>query len=277
MVFRVPADQGDSGGVAPQYTGGPTSKPDWSPGASPKSVPTTINPPMSQKPKGVWFPRPTPLPIFEAKENAPGAYYTYYDASDLAGAYEGLDPNLQSLFTVVAKSDGGRSGSALFTRLAKESERLSAGDMRKSPIDLLYEKAKSKGILNPDGSFNEAYSGSGSGGRRYTGPTATTTFMNERDVRATADAVAATVIGRGITDDEFKKILQQVRTAERTEPTITTPGVGASVTQSGLSTQGRQDIIREALMKGPEAEDYGKATKMMDLFYNTLEARPEGA
>jgi hypothetical protein len=30
-------------------------------------------------------------------------------------------------------------------------------------------------------------------------------------------------------------------------------------------------------MKGPEAEDYGKATKMMDLFYKTLEARPEGA
>jgi hypothetical protein len=55
-------------------------------------------------------------------------------------------------------------------------------------------------------------------------------------------------------------------------PTVTTPGVGSSVTQSGLSAQGRQDIIRESLMKGPEAEDYGKATKMMDLFYKTLEA-----
>ena len=119
--------------------------------------------------------------------------------------------------------------------------------------------------------------GKGSGGGGYRGPTVSTTLMNERDVRATADAVAATVIGRGITDDEFKKILQQVRTAERAEPTVTTPGVGTSVTQSGLSTQGRQDIIRDALMKGPEAEDYGKATKMMDLFYKTLEARPEGA
>lgn len=130
-------------------------------------------------------------------------------------------------------------------------------------------------LLQRGTKIGEEGKGGGRGG--YKGPTASTTFMNERDVRATADAVAATVIGRGITDDEFKKILQQVRTAERAEPTVTTPGVGTSVTQSGLSTQGRQDVIRDALMKGPEAEDYGKATKMMDLFYNTLEARPEGA
>ena len=120
--------------------------------------------------------------------------------------------------------------------------------------------------------------GGGRGGSRaYTGPTATTTLANERDLRSTADAVASTVIGRGITDEEFQKVLKQVRTAERAEPTVSTSGVGSSVTQSGLSAQGRQDIIRDSLMKGPEAEDYGKATKMMDLFYKTLEARPEGA
>lgn len=126
------------------------------------------------------------------------------------------------------------------------------------------------------GSLLGDQAGGGRGGGGYAGPTATTTLMNERDLRATADTVASTVLGRGISDEEFKKILKQVRTAERAEPTVTTPGVGTSVTQSGLSAQGRQDVIREALMKGPEAEDYGKATKMMDLFYQTLEARPEG-
>ena len=118
--------------------------------------------------------------------------------------------------------------------------------------------------------------GNGTSGR-YTGPTSSVTLMNERDLRATADAVASTVVGRAISDDEFKTILKQVRTAERAEPTVSVPGVGSNVTQSGLSAEGRQDIIRESLMKGPEAEDYGKATKMMDLFYKTLEARPEGA
>lgn len=119
--------------------------------------------------------------------------------------------------------------------------------------------------------------GGRSGSRAYTGPTATTTLASERDLRSTADAVASTVIGRGITDEEFQKVLKQVRVAERAEPTVTTPGRGSSVTQSGLSAQGRQDIIRDALMKGPEAKDYSKATKMMDVFYKALESRPEGA
>lgn len=112
---------------------------------------------------------------------------------------------------------------------------------------------------------------------RYTGPTSSVTLMNERDLRATADAVASTVIGRAISEDEFAKILKQVRTAERAEPSVSIPGVASSVSMPGLSAEGRQDIIRDSLMKGPEAEDYGKATKMMDLFYKTLEARPEGA
>jgi hypothetical protein len=31
------------------------------------------------------------------------------------------------------------------------------------------------------------------------------------------------------------------------------------------------------LMKGPEAEDYSKATTMMNIFNQALESRPEGA
>jgi hypothetical protein len=101
--------------------------------------------------------------------------------------------------------------------------------------------------------------------------------MNERDLRSTADAVASTVIGRAVSEEEFKKILQQVRTAERAEPTVSTSNVASSVTQAGLSAEGRQDIIRDALMKGPEAEDYTKATTMMDIFNKALESRPDGA
>jgi hypothetical protein len=262
------------------FNDGSNKPPTWQGSSSPKSAPASVNPPTSQKPKGVWFPRPTPLPIYEAKENTPAAYYTYYNASDLAGAYDSLDPNLQDLFTLVARSDGGRSGSALFTRLAKESSRLSGGEIRKSPVDLLYDKAMSKGILKEDGSFNREYSLGGpssTGSRGYSGPVSTVDLMNERDLRSTADTIASTVIGRGVTEDEFNKILKQVRSAERTQPTVTTPGVSISVRQAGLSAAGRQDIIRDALMKGPEAEDYAKATTMMDIFNKALESRPEGA
>lgn len=120
-------------------------------------------------------------------------------------------------------------------------------------------------------------SGTTGGSGKYTGPVSSTTLMNEMDLKSTANAVASTVLGRGITDEEFQKVLKQVRTAERANPTISTPGVGSSVTQSGITAEGRQDIIREALMKGPEAEDYSKATTMMSIFNKALESRPEGA
>ena len=119
--------------------------------------------------------------------------------------------------------------------------------------------------------------GSGGGGGAYTGPVTSTTLMNKADLRSTANAVASSVLGRGITDEEFQKVLKQVRTAERADPTVTTPSVGSSVTQQGLSTEGRQNIIRDSLMKGPEAEDYGKATKMMGVFAKALEMRSDGS
>lgn len=109
------------------------------------------------------------------------------------------------------------------------------------------------------------------------GPRETVTMASERDLRAAVDAMASQVLGRAATDDEFQNALKQVRAAEQAEPTITTPGVGRTVTQSGLTAEGRSSIIQEALMQGPEAEDFGKATKMMDLFYSALEARPSGA
>lgn len=120
-------------------------------------------------------------------------------------------------------------------------------------------------------------SGGAGGGGGYAGPRETVTMASERDLRAAVDAMAAQVLGRAATDDEFQNALEQVRSAERAEPQITTTGVGRTVTQSGLTAEGRSSIIQEALMQGPEAEDFGKATKMMDLFYSALEARPEGA
>lgn len=275
MVFFVSSEtsSGNSSEEVPVYTPGS--------GGSKKNTGTTVGTDKTQvsnsSPNGVWFPRPKPISS-EAKENVPSSYSTYYSSSDISGAYEGLDVGLKSLFTAVAKSGGGRSGSALFTRLAKESERLSGSGIRKSPINLLYEQAYSSGILNPDGTFNaNGSTRSSTGGGRYTGPTSSTTLMNEMDLKSTANAVASTVLGRGITDEEFQKVLKQVRTAERANPTVSTSSVSSSVTQSGLSAQGRQDIIREALMKGPEAEDYSKATTMMNIFNQALESRPEGA
>ena len=151
----------------------------------------------------------------------------------------------------------------------KASADLAADGIFKEP-DLLIQEV---GEFNQSGSIGVG--GTTRGG--FAGPRATVSMASERDLRNTADAVASTVLGRAVTDEEFQKVLEQVRSAEKAEPTITTSTRGMTTTQTGLTAEGRQDIITKALMQGPEAEDFGKATKMMDLFYSALEARPEGA
>ena len=257
------------------------------PGAS--SLPSNYNPYGSQTglDKGTWFLRPQPqnvyipssvtpelMPEYEARIN-----YQYYKPSDIEGAYDGLDINTQALFETVARSQGGRSGSALFQRYAKESNRLSESGVRKSPMDLLYDVAFKRGILKDDGTF-EAYEPSGaSGGSRggrggYSGPTASVTIAAESDVRATADAIAMEMIGRGINDEEYQRILKRTRSAEQTQPQVTTSGTGYSATQQGLTAEGRKDIVQNILAKKPEYEEFQKSTTLMDWFDRALSERP---
>jgi len=181
----------------------------------------------------------------------------------------------RSIYNAAGMETDSTVANGLLNSVAKYKASEDSGKV--SYLDWLADRA-SRGRPAPgeDGG-NGGGGGSSRGGGGYSGPTSSVTLMNERDLRSTADAVASTVVGRGISDDEFKKILKQVRTAERANPSISTPGVGSNVTQQGLSAEGRQDIIREALMKGPEAEDYSKATTMMNIFNQALESRPEGA
>jgi hypothetical protein len=169
-----------------------------------------------------------------------------------------------------------RTGSSLWTDAINASQALQKQGVNVSPMMWLVDVAREKGY-NLEAAEAVAKS-AGAGGRGVTGgPRATVSLSSERDLRAAVDAMAAQVLGRAATDEEFQTALAQVRSAEQSEPTVTTRVGGQTVTQAGITAEGRSNIIRESLMKGPEAEEFGKATKMMDLFYSALEARPSGA
>jgi hypothetical protein len=108
---------------------------------------------------------------------------------------------------------------------------------------------------------------------RYRGPVATRTVAAESDVRATADAVSMEMLGRGITDQEFERILNRTRKAEIQQPQITRSGTGFSTTEQGLTAQGRQDIIENILAKKPEYQEFQKATTLMSWFDEALNRR----
>ena len=111
----------------------------------------------------------------------------------------------------------------------------------------------------PSGS---AASGGGRGG--YSGPTTSRTMMAESDIRATANALAIELIGRPVDDKELDKITRRMRMAEVQQPQITTSTTGSSVTQQGLTAQGREDILRDLISKNPEYQDFQVDTTVLD-------------
>ena len=62
-----------------------------------------------------------------------------------------------------------------------------------------------------------------------------------------------------------------MRGAEMAQPQVTTSVPGSSVTQQGLTTQGREDILREVISKNPEFVDYQLDTTVMDLMLEDIE------
>jgi hypothetical protein len=106
--------------------------------------------------------------------------------------------------------------------------------------------------------------GSGRGRGGYSGPTVSRTMMAESDIRATANALAIELIGRPVDDKELEKITRRMRMAEVEQPQITTSTTGSSVTQQGLTAQGREDILRDLISKNPEYQDFQVDTTVLD-------------
>lgn len=113
----------------------------------------------------------------------------------------------------------------------------------------------------------------GGGSGKYKGPVASVTFANEDDLRAVADTLGSELLGRPITDEEFKRAFKMVRAAERAQPTVTTAVPGSTVTETGISAEGRKDIMRDMLAQNPESQEFLKATKFMGMFNEWLDRR----
>lgn len=132
-------------------------------------------------------------------------------------------------------------------------------------------------LLGQSGSsFLESGSGGSSGGSGYSGPVSTVTNLNDADLRLMADTVSSTVLGRGVTDDEYKMIRSQVRSAESANPSVSGGVRSASMTSvSGLSGEARQDVITRALLQQDGAKEFTMATKMMGALDDFLRERPD--
>lgn len=118
--------------------------------------------------------------------------------------------------------------------------------------------------------------GSSGSGRGYSGPVAQTAFMDERDVDRTANALALELIGRPLSQKELSKVTARLRSEEKANPTVMTPnGPGASTTQSGLSAEGRADVLREVISENPEYQQFQVDTTVLDTMLSELNKREQ--
>jgi hypothetical protein len=99
--------------------------------------------------------------------------------------------------------------------------------------------------------------------------------MDERDVDRTANALALELIGRPLSQKELSKVTKRLRSEEAANPTISTPGVGSSVTQSGLSAEGRADVLREVISENPEYQQFQVDNTVLDTMLSELNKREQ--
>jgi hypothetical protein len=98
----------------------------------------------------------------------------------------------------------------------------------------------------------------------YKGPVAQITEMAESDIRKSANTIALELLGRPVDEKEMDRIVRKMRSAEQKQPTVTTAVPGRTVTQQGLTAQGREDILRDLISDNPEYEQFQVNTTVLD-------------
>ena len=192
--------------------------------------------------------------------------------ADASNLFTDLPEWQQNMFAGMAAAKGGNSTAesiykkyvAVSANRSKNSEIITPGELAYSDI--------SSGKAPYTGAGGTQTGPGTTGSRAYSGPVSRVTQLGDEDIRRMANDESMNLIGRDVTDAEFKKIMTAVRRAEARNPDVTS-GKGANrTTVSGLSAETRAEIIREKtagfiardVALAEEATIYGEASKTMN-------------
>lgn len=229
----------------------------------------------------VWGPRVEQGPIINSTADSSERWASDWTNStlntdmskaDAVGLYGKLPVWQQSMFQAIAdaSTSGMDSGRSVYERYVDSSAAYWSQGQRRTPAELALADIQSGAVI-----ADVSGDGKSKGRGGYSGPVAQTTFMDERDVDRTANALALTLIGRPLSAKEMAKVTERLRSEEKANPTVTTPGVGSSVTQSGLSAEGRADVLREVIAENPEYQQFQVDTTVLDTMLSELNKREQ--
>lgn len=124
------------------------------------------------------------------------------------------------------------------------------------------------------------YGGGGGGGYGGGGggSVGTVNLSNPEDARAVIDQLALKMIGRTVTDREFKDYFKELRKVERKNPATVSMGTDANgnpvqVVEGGLGAEGRTAAMQDIVRDNPNYNEFTLGSQTVNLMSRWLQER----
>lgn len=185
------------------------------------------------------------------------------------------------------------SAGAMFKRMLAESKMLASQGIFRSPVEILYDKVDA-GVLNMSGPGSDGTGSSSSGGSTYYGgggyggggyggggggaSVGTVNLSNPEDARAVINNLALQMIGRTVTDREFKTYYKELNKAEMANPAtvrmdVDKKGNPVQVVEAGIGAEGRTAAMQESLRGNESYNEFTLGSEAVNLMSRYLQER----
>lgn len=185
------------------------------------------------------------------------------------------------LFNAVAQARGGMSNvNSVFDEYAARSAYETGFGRNYSPTDLLLaDLADGRVTLGEDGSSSGGggYYGGG-GGYGGGGSVGSVNLTNPDDARAVINQMALQMLGRTVTEREFKQYYKSLTELEMSKPQTVRMDVDADgnpvqVVEGGLGAEGRTAALEESLRGAKDFNEYTIGSQSVNLMTQYLQER----
>jgi hypothetical protein len=187
-----------------------------------------------------------------------------------------VPPNLRSWLDAVAyQINPLKKGASLWEEAVRASALSSQRGEFRTPFEILNELYGSYGSDKVDTSGGSSgYGGGGFGG----GSSSTVNLSNPEDARAVIDQLALKMIGRNVSDREFKEYYKTLTQAEMSNPStarmdVDKKGNPVQVVEEGLGPEGRTAVMQESLRGNQAYNEYTLGSQAVNLMSQYLQER----
>lgn len=208
-------------------------------------------------------------------------YYNYVPVSNATdGNYVNTLPRWQwELFASVARARGGLSNvNSVWDEYAQRSAYESGYGRNMSPTDLLLmDLADGRVKLGDDDSGGGGYSYGGGGGFGG-GAVGSVNLTNPDDARAVINQLAVQMLGRTVSEREFKRYYKALTELEMSSPQtvrmdVDDKGNPVQVVEGGLGAEGRTALLQEQLRTAKDFNEQTIGSQAVDLMSRYLQER----